>query len=114
MNTNKTAEFTQAISKKKSTLNTYRLPITIINKSSVGFMKAEVSVKDEGTSSSGDETVVTVYFGGIPEGQSATEYANLPGGLEFVIYKIQPDLGEEIYGFGAADNAAGADITITD
>jgi hypothetical protein len=114
MNTNKTAEFTQSISKKKNSLNTYRLPITIINKSSVGFMKAEVAVKDEGSSRSGDETVVTVYFGHIPVGESSTEYANLPGGIEFVIYKIQPDLGDEIYGFGAADNAAGADITITD
>jgi hypothetical protein len=114
MNTNKTAEFNQAISKKNKSLNTYRLPIKIINKSSVGFMKAEVAVKDEGTSNSGDETVVTVYFGSIPVGTSSTEYADLPGGIEFIIYKIQPDFGDEIYGFGAANNAGGANITITD
>ncbi|CAI8357223.1 MAG: Uncharacterised protein [Formosa sp. Hel3_A1_48] len=110
----KITELSQSIKKAKKTESNYRLPITIINKSSVGFMKAEVAAKDEGTPSSGDETVATAYFGSIPAGQKQTEYVNLPGGIEFVIWKIQPDFGEEIYGFGAANNAGGVDLTITD
>lgn len=111
----------QTISKHKQSISeitrskaNYRLPITINNKSSIGFMKAEIAVKDEGSASSGDETVVTAYFGSIPKGESRTEYVNLPGGIEFAIQKIQPDFGDEIYGFGAADNAAGVELTITD
>ncbi|PWL28663.1 hypothetical protein [uncultured Roseivirga sp.] len=104
----------QSIAILKEEKKTYDLPITIINQSSVDFDRAEVAVKDEGSPGPGDETVDTVYFGYIAKGSSKTEYARLPGGIEFAVYKIQPRLGEEIYGFGYADNAAGVDITITD
>ena len=91
------------------TADTYRLPITIINRSSVGFQKAEVAVKDEDSNS-----VATAYFGHIPKGATAQEFVHLPGGIEVCIWKILPDVGDEIYGVGAANNAGGVKLTITD
>ncbi|MEJ2743943.1 MAG: hypothetical protein P8176_16110 [Gammaproteobacteria bacterium] len=103
------AEINVSLAKHEEKREKYRLPITIFNKSSMGFQKAEVAVKDEGTN-----TVDTVYFGNIPAGESAVEYADLPGGIESCIWKILPDIGDEIYGFGVADNAGGVNLTITD
>lgn len=105
------AEFTASISSsaQKADLETYRLPVTINNRSSVGFQKAEVAVKDEGSGQ-----VYTCYFGAIGVGASAREYADLPGGIEVCIWKILPDIGDEIYGVGMANNASGVNLTITD
>jgi len=107
----KTVEITSSIGsvRQKNLTDAYKLPVTIFNKSSVGFQKAEVAVKDEGSNQ-----VYTCYFGAIAAGSSAREYASLPGGIEMCIWKILPDIGDEIYGFGMADNAGGVDLTITD
>ncbi len=110
MSEQKIAELSGSISAAKNkTASAYPLPVTIINNSSIGFQKAEVAVKDEGT---GD--VDTVYFGPIPRGQSAQQTAHLPGGIEICIWKILPDVGDEIYGLGMANNASGVRLTITD
>ncbi len=104
-------ELSQSLSKPRNSdaLRSYNISITIKNKSSVGFQKAEVAVKDN---ESGD--VETAYFGHIPSGGSAQQIVQMPGGIEFCIWKILPDVGEEIYGSGIANNAPGVVLTIND
>lgn len=87
----------------------YPISIEIINKSSVGFQKAEVAVKDEGSGA-----VATAYFGHISSGGTAREVVQLPGGVEQCIWKILPDVGDEIYGYGLGNNVKGVRLTITD
>lgn len=90
-------------------LANYNIPITIRNASSVGFQKAEVAVKDEGSN-----TVASAYFGHINSHSTATETVQLPGGIESCVYRITPDVGEDILGGGLANNAPGVNITISD
>jgi len=94
---------------QESGFTTYNIQITIRNASSVGFQKAEVAVKDEGS-----RQVATAYFGHINPKSSATEHVQLPGGIESCIYKITPDVGDDIVGMGFANNAPGVNITISD
>ena len=90
-------------------LEMYSIPITIRNASSIGFQKAEVAVKDEGS-----QQVATAYFGHIPSRTTSTERVQLPGGIESCLYRITPDVGEDIVGGGLANNAPGVNITISD
>jgi hypothetical protein len=92
-----------------ASLETYSIPITIRNASSMGFQKAEVAVKDEGS-----QQVATAYFGHIPARTTSTQNVQLPGGIESCLYRITPDVGEDIVGGGLANNAPGVNITISD
>ena len=106
----KNYELSLSLSKaREKAADTYQFPIRIINKSSIGFQKAEVAVKDTESNE-----VDTAYFGYIAAKTTSTEYVNLPGGIEFCTFRIFPDVGDDIVGGGIASNAPGVDITIND
>lgn len=109
MSDEKNLELTANLTVERSLAATYAIPITIRNASSVGFQKAEVAVKDEGSGQ-----VATAYFGYIAARSTATEHVQLPGGIESCLYKIWPEVGDEILGGGLANNAPGVNITISD
>ncbi|SMC57204.1 hypothetical protein [Pedobacter nyackensis] len=101
-----------SISAKKSASKSgdaYPISIRIINRSSMDFVKAEVSVKD--TESNQHDTA---YFGLISANSTSEEILHLPGGIEFCTFRITPRVGEDITGGGIAGNAPGVDITIDD
>lgn len=105
-------EFESSISDTKPIdINTtrYDIPVTIINNSSIGFSKADVAIKDNGTGE-----VQTVYFGRIEPNRRDTRVASMPGGVEQAAYNIWPDVGEKIFSMGFADNASAVNITIRD
>ena len=99
----------QRSAKKKRTLLEANIPITIINNSSVDFKDAEVTVKDDDTS-----TVRTAYFGYIIAHVRDNRTLSMPGYIEWCAYKITTVDGEIIAGAGLGNNAPAIEITIRD
>jgi hypothetical protein len=106
----KSLNITQSIAQGSSAAAAaYPISVMINNRSTMGFKKAEVAVKDNDSNQ-----VVTARFGRIEAGASARETVTLPGGIEWCVFRITPDVGEDILGGGAASNAPGVEITIED
>lgn len=102
-------KFSLAENAKKSEVAFYPISISVINESSVDFRVAEIAVKDNDSN-----RVATGILQDIPSGGEAHTTVQLPGGIELCIWKITPVVGEIITGFGAANNAPGVRLTITD
>ncbi len=102
-------KFSLADNAKKSDAAFYPISISVINDSSVDFRVAEVAVKDNDSN-----RVATGILQDIPSGGEAHTTVQLPGGIEWCAWKIIPVVGETFYGGGAASNAPGVRLTITD
>jgi len=102
-------KFSLAESANKGNKAFYPISISVINESSVDFRVAEIAVKDNDSN-----RVATGILHDIPSGGEAHTTVQLPGGIEFCLWKIIPVVGETITGFGAASNAPGVRLTITD
>lgn len=101
---------TSLISETVEKQRNYEIPITIKNQSSrMGIRKAEVAVKDEDA-----QYATTVNFGRIEKQSQVTKNAIMPGGVESCLYKIFPDVGDEVMGGGLGDNVGEIIITISD
>jgi hypothetical protein len=98
-----------ASSKNIDTVDRVAIKVTIFNKSQTNILRAEVAVKDNESNQ-----VATAFFGDIPANSSNTQEVNLPGGVDWAVYKVFPAVGEMMAGFGAAANVAIVNLTITD
>jgi len=102
-------KFSIAQNVEKSDEAFYPISISVINESSVDFSVAEVAVKDNDSN-----RVATGILQNIPSGGEAHTTVQLPGGIEWCAWKIIPVVGETFYGGGAASNAPGVKLSITD